>query len=45
MEAGLARSYSVYDVFTDSKLSGNPLAIIFDAEGLSDEAMQAIARR
>ncbi|GES45161.1 trans-2,3-dihydro-3-hydroxyanthranilate isomerase [Rhizobium sp. ERR 922] len=44
MEAGLARSYSVYDVFTDSKLAGNPLAIIFDAEGLSDEAMQAIAR-
>jgi len=44
MEAGLARSYSVYDVFTDSRLAGNPLAIIFDAEGLSDEAMQAIAR-
>ena len=44
MEAGLARSYSVYDVFTDSKLAGNPLAVIFDAEGLSDEAMQAIAR-
>lgn len=44
MEAGLARSYSVYDVFTDNKLAGNPLAIIFDAEDLSDEAMQAIAR-
>lgn len=44
MEARLARSYSVYDVFTDSKLAGNPLAIIFDAEGLSDQAMQAIAR-
>ena len=44
MEAGLARSYSVYDVFTDSKLAGNPLGIIFDADDLSDEAMQSIAR-
>ncbi|MBB3566567.1 trans-2,3-dihydro-3-hydroxyanthranilate isomerase [Rhizobium sp. BK491] len=44
MEARLARSYSVYDVFTDNKLAGNPLAIIFDAGDLSDEAMQAIAR-
>ncbi|WP_183871174.1 PhzF family phenazine biosynthesis protein [Rhizobium sp. BK491] len=40
----MARSYSVYDVFTDNKLAGNPLAIIFDAGDLSDEAMQAIAR-
>ncbi|MBB3607543.1 PhzF family phenazine biosynthesis protein [Rhizobium sp. BK602] len=40
----MARSYSVYDVFTDSRLAGNPLAVIFDAEGLSDEAMQAIAK-
>ncbi len=44
MEAGVARSFSVYDVFTDSKLAGNPLAVIFDAEGLSDEAMQEIAK-
>ncbi|MQB42700.1 PhzF family phenazine biosynthesis protein [Rhizobium sp. ICMP 5592] len=40
----MARSFSVYDVFTDSRLAGNPLAVIFDAEGLSDEAMQAIAK-
>ncbi|WP_454849803.1 PhzF family phenazine biosynthesis protein [Rhizobium binxianense] len=40
----MARSYSVYDVFTDRKLAGNPLAVIFDGEGLGDEAMQAIAR-
>lgn len=40
----MARSFSVYDVFTDTKLAGNPLAVIFDAEGLSDEAMQAIAK-
>jgi trans-2,3-dihydro-3-hydroxyanthranilate isomerase len=43
-EADLARSYSVYDVFTDSKLAGNPLAVIFDGDGLSDAAMQSIAR-
>ena len=44
MEAGVARSYSVYDVFTDTRLAGNPLAVIFDGDGLTDEAMQAIAR-
>jgi trans-2,3-dihydro-3-hydroxyanthranilate isomerase len=40
----VARHYAIYDVFTDRRLSGNPLAVIFDTEGLSDEAMQAIAR-
>ncbi|EJC80104.1 phenazine biosynthesis protein PhzF family [Rhizobium leguminosarum bv. trifolii WSM2297] len=40
----MARSYSVYDVFTDRKLAGNPLAVIFDGDDLSDEAMQAITR-
>jgi trans-2,3-dihydro-3-hydroxyanthranilate isomerase len=40
----VARSYSVYDVFTDRKLAGNPLAVIFDGDDLSDEAMQAIAK-
>ncbi len=40
----MARSYSVYDVFTDRKLAGNPLAIIYDADDLSDEAMQCIAK-
>lgn len=40
----MALGYSVYDVFTDTKLAGNPLAVIFDGGGLGDEAMQAIAR-
>ena len=31
------------DVFTDTALSGNPLAVVFDAEGLDTQAMQAIA--
>ncbi|MBB3409653.1 trans-2,3-dihydro-3-hydroxyanthranilate isomerase [Rhizobium sp. BK316] len=39
----MALSYSVYDVFTDTKLAGNPLAVIFDGEGLGDATMQAIA--
>lgn len=40
----MARRYAIYDVFTGQRLSGNPLAVIFDSEGLSDDAMQAIAR-
>jgi trans-2,3-dihydro-3-hydroxyanthranilate isomerase len=32
------------DVFTDEVFGGNPLAVLPDASGLSDEAMQAIAR-
>jgi trans-2,3-dihydro-3-hydroxyanthranilate isomerase len=43
-EVSLARRYSIYDVFTSRKLSGNPLAIVFDGDGLDAAAMQAIAR-
>jgi len=32
------------DVFTDRPFTGNPLAVFPDAEGLSDEQMQQIAR-
>jgi trans-2,3-dihydro-3-hydroxyanthranilate isomerase len=32
------------DVFTQTPLTGNPLAIFTDARGLSDEEMQALAR-
>jgi trans-2,3-dihydro-3-hydroxyanthranilate isomerase len=38
------RRYVVYDVFTDTALAGNPLAVVLDAEGLTDEAMLRIAR-
>lgn len=37
------RSYAVYDVFADRALAGNPLAVVFDAEGLDTDAMQRIA--
>lgn len=40
----MERRYAIYDVFTDSKLAGNPLAVVFDGDGLSDAAMQAITR-
>ncbi|SOE10447.1 trans-2,3-dihydro-3-hydroxyanthranilate isomerase [Hoeflea halophila] len=36
--------YAVYDVFTDTGLAGNPLAVVFDADSYSDQQMQAIAR-
>lgn len=40
----LTRRYSIYDIFTDKPLAGNPLAVIFDGDGLTDDAMQKIAR-
>lgn len=38
------RRFVTVDVFTDRPFGGNPLAVVLDAEGLSDDAMQAIAR-
>ncbi len=38
------RRFATLDVFTDRPLAGNPLAVVLDSEGLSDRAMQAIAR-
>ena len=38
------RAFKQVDVFTSSALNGNPLAVILDASGLSDEQMKAIAR-
>ena len=36
--------FIIADVFTDQPFSGNQLAVFPDAQGLSDRAMQAIAR-
>ena len=36
--------FATYDVFTDTRFAGNPLAVVFDADGLSDAQMQTIAR-
>lgn len=40
----MTRRYAILDVFTDIRLAGNPLAVVRDAEGLDDVAMQKIAR-
>ncbi len=37
-------AYHLLDVFTDVALAGNPLAVVSDADGVSAEQMQAIAR-
>jgi trans-2,3-dihydro-3-hydroxyanthranilate isomerase len=36
--------YQIVDVFTETALLGNGLAVLFDTEGLATERMQAIAR-
>ena len=38
------RPFTQVDVFTDVALRGNPLAVVHDADGLSDTQMQAFAR-
>jgi trans-2,3-dihydro-3-hydroxyanthranilate isomerase len=37
-------AYHVVDVFTDRAFAGNPLAVVLDADDLTTEQMQAIAR-
>ncbi|TWG90426.1 PhzF family phenazine biosynthesis protein [Luteimonas sp. J16] len=39
-----ARRFTTVDVFADRPGAGNPLAVVLDAGGLDDAAMQAIAR-
>jgi trans-2,3-dihydro-3-hydroxyanthranilate isomerase len=40
----MRRQFYTLDVFTDTPLAGNPLAVVVDADGLDDERMQLIAR-
>jgi trans-2,3-dihydro-3-hydroxyanthranilate isomerase len=37
-------SFATLDVFTDRRFTGNPLAVVFDADGLDDARMQLVAR-
>ena len=39
----MSRDYAIYDVFTATPLEGNPLAVVFDADDLSDTEMARIA--
>ncbi|HEY4174052.1 MAG TPA: PhzF family phenazine biosynthesis protein, partial [Rhodopila sp.] len=40
----MTRHFYTLDVFTGQVLTGNPLAVVLEAEGLDDQRMQAIAR-
>ena len=42
-EEFMRRRYATADVFTDQPLGGNPVAVVFDAEGLTPARMQALA--
>ncbi|HXI87605.1 MAG TPA: PhzF family phenazine biosynthesis protein [Parvularculaceae bacterium] len=39
-----AYEFEVWDVFTERRFAGNPLAVLMDARGLGEEDMQRIAR-
>jgi trans-2,3-dihydro-3-hydroxyanthranilate isomerase len=40
----MPRTFHTLDVFTRTRLAGNPLAVVLDADGLDAPSMQAIAR-
>ena len=40
----MKKQFYTCDVFTDVPFGGNPLAVVTDAEGMSDAVMQAVAR-
>src|SRR5271170_2171956 len=40
----MERRFYTLDVFTTTRFEGNPLAVITDGDGLSEGAMQAVAR-
>ena len=40
----MRRRFQTLDVFTDTRLAGNPLAVVLDSDGLDPSRMQAIAR-
>ena len=39
-----ARRYTLLDVFTSTRLQGNPLAVVHDADGVPESVMHAFAR-
>ena len=40
----MKRRFFTLDVFTTAALAGNPLAVVLDSDGLSDQTLQSIAR-
>ncbi|WP_396911982.1 PhzF family phenazine biosynthesis protein, partial [Mycolicibacterium sp.] len=43
MGASMLRRYVTADVFADRPFGGNPVAVVLDADGLTDPQMQALA--
>ena len=43
-DAPRQRAFATLDVFTARRFAGNPLAVVIDGDGLSETAMQTIAR-
>ena len=43
-EVRMQRRFQLVDVFNESPLSGNPLAVVFDADDMSTEQMQRMTR-
>lgn len=43
-KAGRMRQFTQVDVFTDEFMVGNPVAVVHDADGISDDEMAAFAR-
>jgi trans-2,3-dihydro-3-hydroxyanthranilate isomerase len=41
----MTRPFFTLDVFTETALAGNPLAVVLGSEGLDERGMQAIARK
>ena len=39
----MQRQFSIFDVFTDTPMAGNQLAVVYESEGLDTNAMQQIA--
>ena len=44
MKKNVQKPFYTLDVFTNQRFKGNPLAVVGDAEGLTSEQMQSIAR-
>jgi PhzF family phenazine biosynthesis protein len=40
----MSRRFAQVDVFGDGPCSGNPVAVVLDAEGMGEEEMQRFAR-
>lgn len=40
----MTRAFEIWDIFTQTRYCGNPLAVVYDAQGLTTTQMQTLAR-